>query len=280
MAADTNGQQAAFAKMLKTMLKPLVRLLLQRGVTYTALLEPLKQIFVEVADESFQLEYKRQTDSRISLLTGVHRKEVKRLRETYLAEAVEQPEIKASLSSAMMAKWLSDPAYLTADGQPKALTRTGENSFESLVFSISKDKHPRSVLDDWLHQKIVVIDDQQLIHLQIQGFVPSENEAEKLFFAGKNISEHLEVVTHNLTHTDHLQFDRAVYYARLSQDSIAQLNSLAKEKSLALLTDINQTAYALQQKDSQTPETATEHFHVGCYISHHPLQSDKQRDDA
>ena len=62
---------------IRGVLKPLVRFMLSQGLTYTILIDLLKSIYVEVALKEFTLEKKRQTDSRISLLTGVHRKDVK-----------------------------------------------------------------------------------------------------------------------------------------------------------------------------------------------------------
>ena len=72
---------------IRGILKPLVRFMLAQGLTYTILIDLLKSIYVEVALSEFKLEKKRQTDSRVSLLTGVHRKDVKRLSEMLEADA-------------------------------------------------------------------------------------------------------------------------------------------------------------------------------------------------
>ncbi|MDG4812363.1 DUF6502 family protein [Hydrogenovibrio sp. 3SP14C1] len=253
------------AKTIKTMLKPLVKLLLSRGITYPNLLEPLKQIFVEVAEESFALENKRQTDSRVSLITGVHRKEVKRLREM-ISNTQSLPEIKAGLSAQIMSEWTGNDDFLSKSGQPLPLTKQGKkHSFEALVFTVSKDKHPRSVLDDWLNQGIVSINEEGLICLNEAGFVPTEDETEKLFFAGKNIGNHLSVVTNNLDKTQPAMFDRAVYYRYLSPESLHTVETIAKEKSLALLSEINHLAHELQQKDENNT-SAVSQFHFGSYF--------------
>lgn len=262
---NTSELDKVLAKTIKTMLKPLVKLLLSRGITYPNLLEPLKQIFVEVAEESFALENKRQTDSRVSLITGVHRKEVKRLRDM-ISNTQAIPEIKAGLSAQIMSEWTGNADFLSKSGQPLPLTKQGQkHSFEALVFTVSKDKHPRSVLDDWLNQGIVSTNEEGLICLNEAGFVPTEDEAEKLFFAGKNIGNHLSVITNNLDKTQPAMFDRAVYYRHLSPESLHEIDSIAKEKSLALLTEINHLAHELQQKDQQNASAVTQ-FHFGSYF--------------
>ena len=65
---------------LRYLLEPMVRLLLNYGMGYPAFAELMKRVYVDVADKHFALQDKPQTDSRISLLSGVHRKDVKRLR--------------------------------------------------------------------------------------------------------------------------------------------------------------------------------------------------------
>src|SRR5262245_30078545 len=65
---------------LTRVLHPLVRLMIARGITFSAAVELLKRVYVEVADQHFRLTDERQTDSRVSLITGLHRKDVKRLR--------------------------------------------------------------------------------------------------------------------------------------------------------------------------------------------------------
>ena len=57
-----------------------MRALIAQGVTAPALYRLLKRLYVEVAEREFRLDGERPTDSRISLLTGVHRRDVKAFR--------------------------------------------------------------------------------------------------------------------------------------------------------------------------------------------------------
>ncbi|MBF6058242.1 DUF6502 family protein [Thiomicrorhabdus heinhorstiae] len=274
MSENTSDIQNSLAKAVRAMLLPLVKLLLHKGIGYPALTELLKQLYVEVAEKDFKLENKRLTDSRISLLTGVHRKEVKRLRES-VEESATQPEIRAGISAEMMALWFGDPIYLNDDHTPKALPKNGpEPSFESLVYSVSKDKHPRSILDDWLNQEMVFVDSEDFVHLNSAGFVPRHDEAEKLFFAGKNIGAHLNVVAHNLKAVSDPQFERAVYYHQLSQQSVETLEILAKQKSMQLLSEINQEARQLQNSEEETETNSG--FHLGIYFEKNSAQEENK----
>jgi len=249
------------------MLKPLIKLLINQGVSYSGFLDMLKTTYVEVAEESFTLENKRQTDSRISLLTGVHRGDVKKIRNE-LKISLSDKEIKASKSAQIMAIWTGHQAYLDSDGKPASLAiscNDNERSFEQLVLNVSKDKHPRSVLDDWLSQDRIMIEENRVTLKEI-AYVPSKDFEEKLFFAGKNIGEHLSVVAHNLANSDDPKFDRAVYYSNLSQDSAEQLETNAQKKLMNVLVEINAEANQLKQQDILLDD-ANYSIHIGSYFN-------------
>lgn len=267
---QSESGEKALLYALKTILKPMVRLLIRQNITYVGLQGLLKQIYVKVADESFQLDKKRQTDSRISLLTGVHRADVKKIRNQSSEQSTAK-DVKASLSAQIMSIWTGHHLYLDKDGRPKALFRTsseGTPSFEQLVLSVSKDKHPRSFLDEWHNQGIIEYfqkEEKDLIVLSENGYVPEADYEEKLFFAGKNIGDHLSVVVNNLENTRPAMFDRAVYYQELTKESVKELEDLSKRKMIEVLVEINQRASELQEKDS-TLEDANHSMHVGAYF--------------
>ncbi len=275
--------EKALLSALKTILKPMVRLLIRQHITYVGLQGLLKQIYVKVADESFRLDGKRQTDSRISLLTGVHRADVKTIRNQGVEKSSDK-EIKASLSAQIMSIWAGHQAYLDSDGKPKSLFRNstdGSPSFEQLVLSISKDKHPRSFLDDWLNKGIVKIikndKEKDMLTLSEKGYIPEVDYEEKLFFAGKNIGDHLSIVVNNLENRQPLMFDRAVYYRKLTEESVKELEEFSKNKMMEVLVEVNQHASQLQEKDNGK-NNASHSMHVGAYFYHENSQS-KESDD-
>ena len=257
---------------LRKILTPLVRLLIGQKITYNGLQGLLKNTYVKVAEEHFTLEGKRQTDSRISLLTGVHRGDVKIVRSNN-GDHFTEKTLNASLSAQIIAVWTGHQKYLDTAGNPRPLVRNatdGMLSFEALVLSVSKDKHPRSFIDEWLDQGIVEIKEEkgiEVVSLTAKGFIPEKSFEEKLFFSGKNIGNHLSVIVHNLEEREPPLFDRAVYYEQLSQSSIEELEALSKKKMLEALVEVNQKASELQERDQQL-DSATYTMHLGAYFFH------------
>jgi len=274
-----SSPSTALARAIRQMLRPLVKLLMHKGITYMGMVEVLKETYVEVAeqDKSLHIKNKRLTDSRISLLTGVHRGEVKRIRESFDGQATEK-EIRAGISAQIMARWMGHAKYCDQHGKPIALLKTSEEgkSFESLVFEISRDKHPRSILDDWQKQGLVEIDDENRIHLKQDGYTASVDIVDKLFFAGKNIAEHLKTVSHNLTWLDDPRFDRALYYHHLSEQSVRDIETLAQHELLKALKKINRATSEKQQQDEKIDPRPDQSIHIGAYLSKTGRSSDEE----
>ena len=174
----------ALVLALRRVLRPLVRLMLARAITYPYLCELLKALFVEVADRDFRIGSKVPTDSRVSLVTGVHRKEVNRLRQEMSSDTETVPSV-VSLGAQLVAVWLGSARYLNEDGQPRPLARFvsegGELSFEALVAGVNSDIRPRVVLDEWLRLGVVHFDEERRVCLNVQAFVPAEGFDEKAF---------------------------------------------------------------------------------------------------
>ena len=106
----------SLVRALRKVLRPFVRVMLSQGITYPYLAELLKNLFVDIAESEFRLNNKPPTDSRISLMTGVHRKDVSRLR-TDLQRNIETVPDVVSLGAELVAVWLGTPRYLQEDGR-------------------------------------------------------------------------------------------------------------------------------------------------------------------
>lgn len=246
----------------------LVRLLMRFRVVYPQLLELLKGAYVQVAEREYQLEGKPQTDTRMSLLTGIHRKDIKRLR-SQLAAGVEEP-LAVNQSVRIIARWISEPDYQLPNGQAAPLPfKSAEHaSFESLVEDVCRqDLRPRVVLDEWLRIGIVSIDDEQQLVLNAEAFVPTKGIEEKSFFLGMNISDHINGVSHNIQGNAPPFFDRCVYYDELSEGSIQELRELTEKLGMETLKKVNERAQELKKQDT-LQGGGNQRINMGVYTWH------------
>jgi len=278
----TSTPSPALISALVHMLRPLVKLLLHYGVTYPYLANLLKSIYLEVATREFQLVDKPQTDSRLSLLTGLHRKDVKRLANS-LESADNMPTV-VSLGATLIARWSADPDYLDEFGQPRTLPRfltEGRVSFESLVTGVNKDIRPRSVLDEWLRLGIVQMDKNNHVCLSSAAFIPAQGADEMSFYFGQNIHDHLSATVHNLTQKSAPFLERSVYYNNLTPESVTKLSELTRTLGMRTLQTVNRQALELERADQGKSE-ANQRMNFGIYFFGEPILKetsiDKDRD--
>jgi len=261
----------------RRILKPLARLLLANGVTLTSILEVLKSVLVEVAETDFPVKGKATTDSRISLLTGVHRKDVKRLRQQDHQELIEPKSV--SLGTQVINAWITEKKWLDKDKRPLSLpklsTSKGMKSFESLVESISRDVRSRAILDELLRLGVVYINDDDLVQLKADAFVPRNDLEQTLFYLERGVGSHLNAgVANTITPGQQPFFDRMVHYDHIKLGDIENLLTSADEQAMKLLTSINELAKKSNSSQTETPQQ----FTLGVYVYHHPANKTESGD--
>ncbi len=254
---------------LVRLLKPLMKLLISRGITLPYLTRLLKSLYVEVAKSDFELADKRLTDSRISLITGIHRKDVQKLR----AVEITQPEVPANISigTRLISIWVDDRAYTNDKGVPRKLPLRSDDdtepSFENLVNQASRrDLSPRVVLDELVRLGIVTVDDDQRVALNVEAFVPDNSFDEKAWYFGENVSAHIAAGVHNLLEGRPPFMERSVSYSGLSEQDVARLEKKITRLGMKALKDINHDAQKLKQSTEEHGDGGKLRFTFGVYF--------------
>ena len=273
-----NKTQAALVKAVNMLCKPLIRLLIEKGITFPQFRELMKELYVEVADEQFSLDDKKPSDSRIFVLTGIHRKDIKRIRQQNEDEN-QQITSSASLSGEIVARWSSMPEYLDDKGKPSALLKSGkgnEAGFDQLVSSVNKDVRPRVILEEWLRLNVVRLKDDYVV-LNKSAFVTNKEFKEMAYYLGHNVHDHMASCVNNILEENEPMLERSVYYASLTENSVNKLKAIASKKGDDLLQHLNKQAIKLYDADKHKDD-ATHRMRLGVYWYQKQLEKDKESD--
>ena len=260
-----NKTQAALVKAVTLLCTPLIRLLIEKGITFPQFRELMKELYVEVADQQFSLDDKKPSDSRIFVLTGIHRKDIKRIRLQGKQED-QQITSSASLSGELVARWSSMPEYLDDKGKPRPLQKSGndtEAGFEQLVSSVNKDVRPRVILDEWLRLNVVRLKDDYVV-LNKLAFVTNKEFKEMAYYLGHNVHDHVASCVSNILSEEEPMLERSVYYASLTEQSVKKLNTIASKKGDDLLQHLNKQAIKLYDADKHKDD-AKYRIRLGVY---------------
>ena len=257
--------------------------MMRHQLSYPFLAGFLKSVYVEAAEHDFADPGAKQTDSRIHILTGVHRKDVRRLRHGPDEEEDAVPPKSISVGAQLVARWTADARYLDAFGKPAPLPLSaprGRPSFEDLVNRISRqDIRSAAVRDELLRLGVCHMDERERMVLNQAAFVPDRGFDEKAFYFGQNVRDHIAAAAHNLAGGQPALFDRSVYYDRLSPASVDALSRLAGELAMDALQSVNRKALALQVADRKR-SGATARINFGAFVYREQVATPKDDDHA
>lgn len=258
------------------LMAPLARWLLRHGVSYTAFAESLKVVFVEAARGELAHGPERATQSALSMLSGVHRKDVRALEQ---APRAAHAHPRPPLASQVFTRWMTDARYRGADGKPRPLARSGaRRSFETLCRELSTDVHPRTVLDELLRLGLVELADERLVPVAA-AFVPAPRLDEMTALFSANAADHLAAAVSNLTLEAPKFLEQSIYADGLTPESIALLHRSARTAWAAAFEAV--VTQARERVDLDTTSDGDLRMRFGVYFYSEPAAAeptDKRRD--
>ena len=248
---------------LERLLRPLVRICLAVGVTIPSVEEAVKRAFVHEADALEPDAPVYGTISRISTATGLQRREVTRLTTTEKSAQSAKP----ALTSKLFTRWVSNPALRDDSGMPLTLKRQGlAPSFEALAQSVTRDIHPRRMLDELLRLGVVELDeDTDRVRLITNNYIPSSDSSQIYALMGDNVGDHLSAAVDNVLNDNHRHLELAVFADELSVESVNALRPLVTAHWKALRDDMVRQIEALIEADRLAGRPQDQRVRIGMY---------------
>lgn len=246
-------------------LRPLARLLVARGYKFGQAEELLKRAFVQAGRAELERTGLDTNVSQISITTGIHRKDVKRL-----LEAPGDPSAHGrSFAAEVFTRWISDPHYRYR-GKPRVLPQRasgGERSFESLARSVSTDVHPKTLLDELRRLGIVELDEQAgTVRIAAASFVPSSDSAGMFALLGGNVGDHLGAAVSNVIGDRPPFLEQAVFADELSEESAQLAHEIARRTWHATLQELAPMLERRIDADRAAKRAADRRLRIGMYF--------------
>ena len=236
MSAD----QTSLLATLATLIEPMATLAVAQGAPLAAVQDLVKMAFVDAARNAHPDLQAHGAVSRISTVTGLHRREVARVMQLDRAAV----PTRRSPAAQVFTRWQSDPDLKNRRGEPRPLPRQGPApSFDALVQAVTRDVHPRSLLDELCRLGLARLDGDT-VHLTGGVFVPQGDAERMLGYLGNNVGDHLRAAVANVVSNKPPHFEQAVSADGLSPESLEAFGQIVRTQWQALLAA---TAPALQQ---------------------------------
>lgn len=181
---------------LISLVKPIARFCVRRSLKLQDIVEALKVALLEVANEEMEKSGATPSTSKLSIMTGVHRRDVVRLLDEEKKERDDE-----GLLGRIIGQWRNDKRFCTVAGRPKVLESEGkESEFISLVRSVSKDVNPYAVLFE-LERVGAIERSKSGVKLRSQVFIPVGNVRQGLQLLASDAGDLYEGVEENIFHS-------------------------------------------------------------------------------
>ncbi len=236
---DTQKKDILYATILRLM-KPLVRIMLRNGVPFGTFSDLARWVYVDVASSDFLIGGRKQSDSRISILTGLSRKAIASLKKLDIPRQ-DQLSDRYNRAARVISAWLRDPAYCSPDAEPLPLPFDGATpSFAGLIKEHSGDVPARAVLDELTHVGAVTPLPDGRIRLCARAYIPSDAEMDKLQILGTDVADLIRTIEANLKGAPPAPlYQRKVAYDNLPLQALEEFRALSADKAQELLEEFD-----------------------------------------
>ena len=283
MTAASDPTRGALLRAVRAILRPLVRQLIAHGVTYPAFSRLAKEVYIDVGTRHFTLSFKKQTDSRVALVTGITRKEIGQIRRGQAAQPGGATELANPLATRVVGRWLAGPPYAAEGGEGRTLSYDAAGhaaSFVDLVAEIGGDIPPRAVLDELVRAGVVKLTPRGAVRLIAPAYLPAQDVEEKLAMMGSDAADLIEAIAHNIEQpSDEAFLQRKVFYDNIGAAALPDLRGKVRALGGDFARAVNQVLGSYDRdRNPGAPGGARTRAVVAVYYFDAPVEQDQKRE--
>lgn len=253
-------QQVLSAFLL--ILRPIVRILLRYGVSHREFSELVKMAFVDVASADFGLRGRPTNISRVAVMTGLTRKDVKRVRDL-VSKGDRMISVKTTPISDVLHNWHARSDFTESDGSPKCLPFSGgSGSFSSLVKAYGGDVPAGAMRTEMLRVGVISQDENGDLRVLSRAMRPDSDHQRLITVLVHGVYAYLSNVAHNTDPKSPAPkwASRVAHTTALSNSESGQLRRIAKDRITEFAQSIDDVFMAYeflhprpQDKDKCSP---------------------------
>jgi hypothetical protein len=252
-------------RAFRRIFRPVAGILLRAGVTWREVVDLGKAIYVEVATQDFGIRGRPTNVSRVSILTGLTRREVSRIRKL-LAEADNAVVDSMNHATRVLTGWFTDDEYVDSDGSPRPLESGGAgSSFEALCKRYVSDVAPQTMLKELKHVGAVVEDHDGKLVAKMRTYMPRQLDEAQILSSGSVLQDLGKTVAYNLyrDEDDMPKFERRASNMRVRASAVPAFQAFLDKEGQEFLERVD--AWLSANEADEDSEETTVRLGLGAY---------------
>ena len=263
-------------KACRQFLRPVAALLMKCGLTWKQFSDMSKSVFVEVATQEFGIRGRPTNVSRVSILTGISRKEIKHQRDLLLSPEAPRSG-KTNDATRLLSGWFQDPAYLDRHGATLALAERGPvPSFETLFHRYGGDTPFQTLMKELKVAGTIAVDAKGRLVAKSRFHMPVPMSEGNIRYFGSNLFDHARTLERNITGSaKQRRIEGFAVDDRINPDAAEKFHSFLNDRGQKFLEEIDEWLNKHRVPDDSL-EFVPIRLGVGIYAIDGPLPEGKQ----
>jgi hypothetical protein len=248
-------------------LRPVARWLMRSGVTWKEFAELSREAFVHTAFDEFGIRGRPTNVSRVALLTGLSRRDVRRVRQEVADAAGSSAEDSLNHASRVLSGWHQDPDFLEPDGRPRVLPAQGAGaSFEALLRRYAGDIPGTALVKELVKSGSIERLDGGAYRVVRRYYMPRQMDGHAVLRAGSVLADLVSTVEHNLSRVprDPSRFEGRAQNRYVDRRSLPAFRAFVEREAQGLLERVDDWM-ASNEADAAGDGTQTVRLGVGVY---------------
>ena len=239
-------------------LRPIAKILLRYGIGFREFAEVAKTAFVDVATTEFGIRGRPTNISRVAVMTGLTRKEIKRLRDA-IKDQGDSPSVKTTPMTEVLHYWHADDEFLDTAGKPATLPYSGdERSFARIVKKYGGDVPPGAMRTELKRVGAIKEDSDGCLTVVKRSFRPEEDHDTLIMLLLQSVYPCLSTVVRNTSPEtrDSRWTQRIAFSNKIKSDDISRLRRISGDRIAEFIQSVDDLlmAYESHKEDSDDTE--------------------------
>ena len=238
---EREAARSALITACGRLLEPIIRLLIRNRMSWKEFSELARVVFVQVATADFGISGRPTNASRVAILTGLDRRDVRKLR-TAIAENQSPARGYMTKPSQVLDAWHHDLEFIDANKKPRALPLQGDGpSITTLVRRFAPGLPPVAMVKELKAAGSIAELSDGTWHPLLRQYIPRHTPVEQILLWSSTVRDLATTIGYNLARAsdEPSLFERRAVNLRIDTSAVPAFKAFLEQEGQQFLERVD-----------------------------------------